>query len=56
MSEKPEALWVVEKRLEDGSVISRRLFRTRDAARQYVDSRPSPFKYAIHRATWGPEQ
>lgn len=59
MSEKPEALWVAEQRQNDGVVLARRLFRTRDAGRRYVnDHKPGrhtrwtgPF-----RATWGPEQ
>lgn len=70
MGEKLEALWLVTHPESGGCGGHRRaplrkLFRTRAAARQYMDDKRSrmrnrdvPFgpDYELSRVTWGPEQ
>lgn len=59
MSERPEALWTVDKVWKSTGVLHKRyLFRTREAARKFREARMhSPaYQYtAPRRAVWGAE-
>lgn len=61
MASDNEALWVVELIPDNYSLTTRRkLFRTREAARQFIkDKKSRPHKTIYSgpfRASWGPEQ
>ena len=60
MSEKPEALWTVDRRSnQTGELTMRFVFRTRQAARAFVkahaDNKKSRYLEPV-RARFGPEQ
>ena len=53
MAADNEKLWIIEYLFPHAHLV----FRTRAAARKYAkDKGWPPNEYAIHRATWGPEQ
>lgn len=61
MATGENVLWVVTKRHKDEPRPRRgwRVFRTREAAKQYAKERHERSKvmcYHVDRATWGPEQ
>lgn len=59
-SKKPEAIWIVVRiHKTTKRRYTRKLFRTREAARKYADyqaSRSTKYVFGIDRAVWGPEQ
>lgn len=58
MSADNEVLWIVT-RFDQGYYNMVWIFRTREAARLFVDKRskkPAGYTYTIKRAKWGPEQ
>jgi hypothetical protein len=60
VSEKPEALWIVDRvQLRTGEPSKRYVFRTREAARAFREHKNGGpnFRYLQPvRAEWGPEQ
>lgn len=59
MSDDNEVLWAVMKAVPGKDIYPARVFRTREAARAYIEvkrGKPGTALYTIERTKWGPEQ